>query len=88
MRSSNVIEAYILIAIEPKPVMADIEKRIMKFRRLYELVEVLGPYEIMAKFRFRNKEQLIKILDELSRIEGVKDYLVLITTKKLKSKTS
>ncbi len=76
---------YILIAIEPKDKMEIVEKKILRFPKLYELMEVLGRYEIMAKFRLRDKDQLAKILDRLNAVDGVKDYLVLIVTRKLKS---
>ncbi len=86
MKSSSVLEVYILIAVEPKSKMADVERRIVRLRRLQELMEVLGPYEVMAKFRFRDKDQLVRVLDDLSRMDGVKDYLVLIITKKLETR--
>ena len=86
MKSSSVLEVYILIAVEPKSKMADVERKIVRLRRLQELMEVLGPYEVMAKFRFRDKDQLVRVLDDLSRMDGVKDYLVLIITKKLETR--
>lgn len=87
MKSSSVLEVYILIAVEPKSKMADVERKIVRLRRLQELMEVLGPYEVMAKFRFRDKDQLVRVLDDLSRMDGVKDYLVLIITKKLETRS-
>lgn len=86
MKSGSVLEVYILIAVEPKSKMADVERKIVRLRRLQELMEVLGPYEVMAKFRFRDKDQLVRVLDDLSRMDGVKDYLVLIITKKLETR--
>jgi len=78
------LEVYILIAIEPKSNMSKVEKKVLKLPRLYEVMEILGRYEVMARFRVRNKEQLVDIIDKISNIDGIKDYLVLIVTKKLK----
>lgn len=77
-------EVYILLSIEPKSAMERIERKLLRISRLYELMEVLGPYEVLAKFRFRTKEQLVNTIHDLSKMDGVKDFLVLVTTKKLK----
>jgi len=84
LNTQNRLEVYILIAIEPKSYMSKVEKKVLKLPKLQEIMEILGRYEVMARFKPRNKEQLVSIIDKISSIEGVKDYLVLIVTKKLK----
>ena len=84
MKHNETFEVYILIAVEPKSKMSKVENKILKLPRVYEVMEILGRYEMMARLKARNKNQLVDIIDKISNIDGVKDYVVLIITKKLK----
>ncbi len=81
--TQDTLEAYLLISVEPKSMMQRVEEVLTRLPRVYEIMEVLGAYEIMMRIKTRDKDQLASILDKIRSIDGVKDCLVLVVTKRL-----
>lgn len=79
--SKGPIEVFVLVSVEPKRAMSTVEKKLVKLKRVKRIVEILGPYEILVKFRFKNQEEAGEVLTKLGELEGVKEVLVLIVTK-------
>ncbi len=80
-RSNQKIEVFALISVEPKAAMDVVERMLMRIKEVERIVEVLGPYEILVKFRFRSNDDASLVLDKLGDIKGVKECLILFVTK-------
>jgi len=85
-KTQESIEVFVLLSVEPKNMMSKVEKNLMKLKRIKRIVEILGPYEILVKFLFRDQEELWEVIARLNDLNGVKDALVLVVTKEIKKK--
>lgn len=77
------IEVFALVSVEPKAMMDSVERMLMRIKEVERIVEVLGPYEILVKFRFKSNNEASLVLDKISEIKGVKECLVLFVTKNI-----
>ena len=75
------IEVFALISVEPKAAMDVVERMLVRIKEVENIVEVLGPYEILVKFKFRNNHEASQVLEKLGDIKGVKECLTLFVTK-------
>ncbi|WP_460123890.1 Lrp/AsnC family transcriptional regulator [Stetteria hydrogenophila] len=77
------VSAYILLSIEA-PYLKEAREQLKRSIGVYEAFEISGDYQFIVKAYAPDQEKLMRIVDEMSTMPGVKDIKVMMVLRKVK----
>ena len=84
-RVGKKVLAFVLVKIDTKKYPETLRK-IADFKNVYEVHDITGEYSALLKVRVNNKDELAKLLDEIGRLDGVKDTYTMYALRTIKEK--
>ena len=76
--------ANLLISIEPTK-QKEIEKKLMDNEDIIQITEIIGNYNYLVKIIAEDKGDLKLVLDNISKIDGIRNIVVLSVLKEIKN---
>ena len=77
------VTAFILLYVE-NPRMSEIAEKLKEIENVIEIFRMAGRSNMVLKVVVKNLNELEKFLEEISKIEGVRDFEYLIVIRKFK----